>query len=414
VSASIGEQASRRRFFQGCVIEQATMAPYERGCTKVIGLDALGQLLDALKSLGYALVGPTVRDQAIVYDAIDSVGELPVGWTDEQGPGRYRLRRSEGAAVFGYVVGPHSWKQHLFPPTERLWQVSLPENGDASDLSAESVPDTKVALIGVRACELEAIHIQDAVFLDGPYVDTRYEVRRRNVFIIAVNCAHAAETCFCASMGTGPRAGHGFDLALTEVMDGACHEFTIEVGSDIGAEVLDRLTHRDARPEDLQAAAAATSGAESQIKRRLETDGIKELLYRNLEHPRWDIVAERCQGCANCTTVCPTCFCATVEDVTDLSGQRAERWRRWDSCFTMDFSYIVGGSIRSSPRSRYRQWMTHKLASWHEQFGSSGCVGCGRCITWCPVGIDITEEAAAIRETDGAAARRAALQEHES
>jgi formate hydrogenlyase subunit 6/NADH:ubiquinone oxidoreductase subunit I len=133
--------------------------------------------------------------------------------------------------------------------------------------------------------------------------------------------------------------------------------------------------------------------------RHLDTAGLRDLLYENFEHPRWDNVAARCLSCANCTMVCPTCFCTTVEDVSDISGNHAERWRRWDSCFTQSFSYIHGGSVRTSAKSRYRQWMTHKLASWTDQFGTSGCVGCGRCITWCPVGIDITEEVRAIRES---------------
>ena len=131
--------------------------------------------------------------------------------------------------------------------------------------------------------------------------------------------------------------------------------------------------------------------------RSLDQEGLKELLYENRNHPRWDDVADRCLSCANCTMVCPTCFCTTVEDSTDLTGDTAERVRRWDSCFTMDFSYIHGGAVRKSVKSRYRQWMTHKLGTWQDQFGSSGCVGCGRCITWCPVGIDITEEVAAMR-----------------
>jgi len=92
--------------------------------------------------------------------------------------------------------------------------------------------------------------------------------------------------------------------------------------------------------------------------------------------------------------VCPTCFCTTSEDVTDLTGEHAERWQHWSSCFEPDFSHVHGGNIRTSGESRYRQWMSHKLGTWFDQFGSSGCVGCGRCIDWCPVGIDITEEAA--------------------
>ena len=111
-------------------------------------------------------------------------------------------------------------------------------------------------------------------------------------------------------------------------------------------------------------------------------------------------MAERCLTCGNCTLVCPTCFCTNVEDVGDLTGDHAERWRVWDTCFSVDYSYIHGGSVRPSGRARYRQWLTHKLATWHDQFDSSGCVGCGRCITWCPVGIDITQEVAAIRETE--------------
>lgn len=97
--------------------------------------------------------------------------------------------------------------------------------------------------------------------------------------------------------------------------------------------------------------------------------------------------------------VCPTCFCTGVEDVTALAGDVTERVRKWDSCFTADFSYQHGGVVRESTKSRYRQWLTHKLSSWVDQFGSSGCVGCGRCITWCPTGIDLTAEVAAIAES---------------
>ena len=130
----------------------------------------------------------------------------------------------------------------------------------------------------------------------------------------------------------------------------------------------------------------------------LRYDGIRDLLYDNLEHPRWSDTAGRCLSCGNCTMVCPTCFCSTVEDVTDVSGTQAERVRHWDSCFTSEHSYIHGGATRVTTKARYRQWLTHKLASWIDQFGTSGCVGCGRCITWCPVGIDITEEVRVIRD----------------
>jgi len=154
---------------------------------------------------------------------------------------------------------------------------------------------------------------------------------------------------------------------------------------------------RPAPPELCRQADEAVARAASQV-RSVEREGLHELLTENFNHPRWEDVAKRCLTCGNCTMVCPTCFCTTIEDTSDLTGAHAERWRKWDSCFTQALSYIHGGSVRQSVKSRYRQWMTHKLASWTDQFGGTGCVGCGRCITWCPAGIDITEEARAIRD----------------
>jgi ferredoxin len=253
----------------------------------------------------------------------------------------------------------------------------------------------------VRSCDLHAILVQDRTFLEGAHVDRDYEARRRNAFIVAVNCGQAGGTCFCVSMGTGPRATAGFDLALTEIVDDGSHRFLVEVGTEAGAEVLAELPSRAAEADDERGADAVVERAAAEQGRELDTTDIKDLLYRNLEHPRWEEVADRCLSCGNCTLVCPTCFCSAVEDRTDLAGEESERVRVWDSCFTLEHSYVHGGSVRSTGASRYRQWMTHKLATWIDQFGTSGCVGCGRCITWCPVAIDITEEVAAIRASDG-------------
>jgi ferredoxin len=258
----------------------------------------------------------------------------------------------------------------------------------------------KFAFIGVRSCDLAAIGIQDRVFVTDTYQDPDYAARREDAFIVVVNCSKAGNTCFCVSMETGPRAEAGYDLALTELLDDGGHRFLVEVGSERGAEVLAAVESRAGADRDRDAALAVSEECASQMGRELDTDGIKELLYRNMENERWDEVSERCLTCGNCTLVCPTCFCSTVEDTSDLQGEEAERTRLLDSCFTLDHSHIHGGSVHNSPRSRYRQWMTHKLATWIDQFGTSGCVGCGRCITWCPVAIDITEEAAAIRATD--------------
>jgi sulfhydrogenase subunit beta (sulfur reductase) len=366
----------------------------------IIQAAQLDRLLDALRSRGYQLLGPQVRDGVIVYDEIHSVSDLPAGWTDEQEGGKYRLKRRDDDAMFGYNVGPHSWKKYLHPPVVSLWHAKRGEEG--WQVQDDTPEPSKRAFIGVRACELNAIAIQDKVFLNGPYVDAQYQARREGVFIVAVNCGQAGATCFCASVGAGPKADKGFDLSLTEVLEGKgrgteAHYFVVEAGSKEGMELLAAIPHRDASAEELEEADNVVAVATQQMGRKLETQGLKELLYANVDSPQWEQIAQRCLSCGNCTMVCPTCFCTSVEDVTDLSGTEAERLRKWDSCFTMDFSYIHGGSVRVSPKSRYRQWMTHKLATWQDQFDTLGCVGCGRCITWCPVGIDITEEAEKFR-----------------
>ena len=364
----------------------------------VIGAAALDDLLDTLRVSGFRVLGPRVRDGAIVYDDLSAASELPIGWTDEQDGGSYRLKRREDGARFGYAVGPHSWKQFLFRPEARLWRARRLPDGELA-VEEEPTEDQPMAFIGVRSCELHAIEIQDRVFMGGRHADRDYAARRDGAFLVAVNCITAGGTCFCASMGTGPKADAGYDLALTELLDGE-HRFLAESGSERGAAVLAQLPQRPATDADLGAASKAVAATEAQMGRTLDTDGIRNLLARNLEHPRWDDVAERCLSCGNCTQVCPTCFCSSVEDTSDLSGEVAQRTRVWDTCFSVDYSHIHGGSVRSSTRARYRQWMTHKLGTWIDQFGTSGCVGCGRCITWCPVGIDITEELSAIRATE--------------
>ncbi len=359
----------------------------------------LQQLLDALIKRGYQVLGPTVRDGAIVYDVVESLSDLPAGWTDEQEAGRYRLRRRTDEALFGYVVGPQSWKKYLHSAEVRL--LAAERNGRSFRILNNEPAPPRRAFLGVRACELAAMAVQDRVLQGDRYRDPIYVARREGIFIVAVNCTQAAPTCFCTSMGTGPRVRGTYDLVLTELVGPGKHEFVIEAGSVAGAEVLKELASASSVASEAvcREAEAAVERAASQIQRRLDTAGIRDLLYANFDHPRWDNVAQRCLTCANCTMVCPTCFCTTVEDVSDVTGMNAERSRKWDSCFSQNFSYIHGGSVRSSAKSRYRQWMTHKLASWIDQFGSSGCVGCGRCITWCPVGIDITEEVRAIRES---------------
>lgn len=357
---------------------------------KVIDREGLNQLINVLNEMGFQVIGPTVRDEAIVYEKLKSIKDLPEGWTDEQEGGAYRLKKRPDKALFGYVVGPHSWKKFLHPPERRLWRAE--RNGNDFEVFPEKLEAPRFAFLGVRSCELHAIAIQDKVFLESDHLDSVYKANRENSFLIAAQCGQSAATCFCTSMKTGPRAENGFDLGLTEILDNDKHHFVVEIGSEQGSAVMEKIRHQPATLNDERQAKKQTDDVASKMKRTLDTTNIKDLLYENLESPQWDTISERCLSCANCTMVCPTCFCSTVEDVTDITGNHAERWQKWDSCFTMDFTNLHGGQVRSSTKSQYRQWLTHKLASWQDQFDSSGCVGCGRCITWCPVAIDLTQE----------------------
>ena len=364
----------------------------------VLSSTDLGELFSALTRRDYTIIGPTIRDGAVHYRPIDSVEELPTGWRDEQGPGSCRLVEDDRGLHFGCTLAAESWKRYLHPPKSTLFVANGGRHGFEFEATEPDVP--RYAFLGVRPCELRAIEIQDRVLRTSAHADPYYAAVRDNALIVAVSCIRAGENCFCRSMNTGPKATGGFDLALTEVADSTGHFFLVETGSDEGVSICGELPVRDADRKSVAAAEAAVQAAAGQMKKHLDTDDLPALLGRNLDHPRWDEIANRCLSCGNCTLVCPTCFCTAVEDRTEPGTQRAERLRVWDSCFNSRFSYIHGGSVRQSIGSRYRQWMTHKLSTWHDQFGTSGCVGCGRCVTWCPVGIDITEEAAAIRAAD--------------
>ena len=353
--------------------------------------NALQTLLDGLQAAGYHCIGPIVRDGAIVFDELSSVDILPQGITDAQAPGEYRLTQTDSPRYFAWANGPQALKPLVFAPRETLWSCAQDEEGGIS-FQIPELDAKPIAVLGVRPCDLAALYIHDQHFLQQQFQDPYYLARRRQLFLVAVNCTHPADTCFCASTGDGPQARYGYDLVLTEQDEG----FVIEAHSEPGKQQMQLLTLQKITTKQLQQVDVAMEQSATTQQRRLPSRNLNKALFENLDHPQWADIGERCLSCGNCTSVCPTCFCHKAAETPELKGDVTTHSREWDSCFTQGHSYIHGMTIRADSTKRYRQWLTHKLGSWHEQYGRSGCVGCGRCVTWCPVGIDITDEVAAI------------------
>ncbi len=351
----------------------------------------LGTLLDTLRDAGYRTIGPQLREGAIIYDELTSIEQLPQGVQDQQAPGHYRLEPQQTQRLFAWANGPQALKPFLFAPRETLWRSQRDAQGK---LHFEEVqPDVEpMAIIGARPCDIAALFIHDKHFLQQENADPYYRARREKLLVVAVNCSHPADTCFCASTGDGPQAHYGFDIALTELDDG----FLLEAHNQRGRELLEQLPSQNASEVHYQQAEQQHQQAVEQQQRHLPSRDLCSKLFDNLEHPQWQKIGERCLSCGNCTAVCPTCFCHSESELASLEMNNSEHVREWDSCFSPGHSYIHGITIRPDATSKYRQWMTHKLGSWHHQYGRSGCVGCGRCISWCPAAIDLTEEANAI------------------
>ncbi len=349
----------------------------------------LDSLVQALRKAGRTVIGPTVRDGAIVLDEIESAAALPAGLRDDQSAGRYRLVERSDGRIFGYTVGPTSWKRFTFPPSLTI-STTHRTGSNVFELPTPHVPE--MAFLGVRACEIAALGIQDRVFLGGQFTDEDFRARRAAALIVAVQCTTTSSTCFCSSMGTGPEVRSGYDILLTEIDEG----FVIQAGSPAGAAIVAQLPTRRPSHAEVGAAVDSVETVRNAMGEPLPMAGINERLKHQLDNPRWGAVAERCVECGNCTMSCPTCFCTASIEKSDMEGRVSSTERQWDSCFDSAFARVAGGDFRARPRDRYRQWLTHKFSSWMDQFGSFGCVGCGRCITWCPTRIDVREELMAI------------------
>ena len=269
---------------------------------------ALEDLIAILWREGFKVLGPVARDGAVAFNEVRKVSDMAVATRETQEPGRYRLVPGIAEEIFGVVNGAGSLKPFFFAPEETLLEVKRERRGFKANEVAPEAP--RLAFIGVRACYLAALAVQDRIFLHDRFHDTHYNARRKDALMVAVNCTRSAPTCFCVSMKTGPEATAGFDLSLTELEQG----FVMRIGSAAGEALAAKLGLGPAQHDEVVSAKARIDGCAAGMQRRLDTADLPRLLYDEAENPRWNDVASRCLSCTNCTMVCPTCFCHSVVD----------------------------------------------------------------------------------------------------
>ena len=344
----------------------------------------LQSFIDLLWRKSYEVIGPHVSQNTIEYLPLHQVDELPFAYRDKQEPGRYHLVKTSHERYFAWANGAQALKPMTFKASQTLWQAHKNANQEL-EFSTPSSPLLNTAVIGVRACDLAALAIQDQHFLQGDYVDPFYQSQRQHLFLVAVNCSHPASTCFCASTGDGPHVEKNADIVLTELDDG----FVVEITSQTAKDIMSELLHEPAQAQHWQQKSQQLQQACQAQTRSISKKAHVQISNKNKSQV-WETLGRQCLACGNCTAVCPTCFCHQQQTEADLSNTLISQLRLWDSCFNADHSYFHGTVVRAETKFRYRQWLTHKFSTWVEQFARSGCVGCGRCISWCPVGIDVT------------------------
>jgi len=344
---------------------------------------SLNGLILNLQRQGFTVVGPSLAEGVVRLKELKGAGDLASGVVDIQGPGSYVLG-GESASVFASVNGPDSPKMYLHPGEVELSR--LVDKGSGVEPVSVFRSDKKYAFFGIRPCDLRGVEVMDRTMLMPGFEDPIYSALRHDSIFIVANCTRAGENCFCASMGTGPAAESGYDVALTELPQKLLYDIPERsMGLFQGIEL------RPATEEELHEGEEMVRRTRERMGRTISAKDPARRMYAALDSRVWEKAAERCLACANCTMVCPTCFCNTIVDRTDLRDASVSRVRVWDSCLSKDFVYSAGGNPRQDRISRYRQFVMHKFAYWPDEFGTYGCVGCGRCITWCPVGIDITD-----------------------
>ncbi len=302
--------------------------------------ERLDAFLAALAADGRRVVGPVVRDGAIVMADVESADALPIGLTIVSTPGRVSLKAlADGPGqrrAFQYAVSGDGIKRSTFPSRVDALSTEIEPDGTVRVRIQAPLDDPPVAILGARACDLAGLAVHDQVLAGGPVVDPDYAARRAGLLVVAVECAVATSTCFCTAVGTGPEVSTGADLILNELDDG----YVVRAPTSAGEQIIASLALEPAHPTATAAATAEVAATRASMQADAIPAHARDVLLANLTHPRWDEIAERCVSCANCTLVCPTCFCTGVSITSDMEGRASTSARMWDSCFTDGFAQV--------------------------------------------------------------------------
>ncbi len=351
-----------------------TGAPGSRTSDLIVSKDNFFAWLDSLRDQ-FTLIGPVTDDGQTEFRRIDSVRQLDMAYQST-------------------MLSPG--KVYLYKPREELFRFSL--DGDL-EIREPRADDERRVIIGLHSCDTKAVLYLDKTFL-GAFHDPRYEARRNNTVIIELNCETAGKNCFCSSMGTGPylHAETGYDMQLTDFGS----EYLVELKTDRARSMFTVDDVRPAGRDEFVTKQEKEQRVSATFTKRIDTKGLDVLLRKNSQHRVWRITAEEaCLSCSNCVMVCPTCFCYDITDEVSMDRKSARRLRQWDACQDAHFAEVHGGNFRGRRTARLRQFVTHKLAQTN-QYGVYATVGCGRCITWCPTGIDLTEIAKEVQRSESA------------
>jgi len=331
-----------------------------------------------------------ILKKSALADFIKSLGgSYKVFVPTKEGP-EVKFAPAEGEVLLDYQNSRLSPKDFFFPQSERMFEYSVDTSDEDAFILKDVAANPEPTLIfGVRPCDAKAFVVLDKIFKNDQYADTYWFSKREATVLIGLGCQSPCPTCFCTSVGGGPFHEEGLDVLAYDLGDGLLFKPLTEKGQ-AALDKAEGLTRADDKA--VQEGTRLKEEAETAISSKVETGNIDQKTVLDLFNASfWEEIQERCLNCGVCTFVCPTCHCFDIQDET--AGKIGDRVRNWDTCMSWLFTaHGSGHNPRPDKTSRVRQRFMHKFKYIPiKRSGDIGCVGCGRCITLCPVNIDVRD-----------------------